>query len=65
MTIEETIKFFNGLEAHTPQAKDAREIAIDSMCKYQRIQEIYKLWNGVNNFSYKNAMQMIGEVLEK
>lgn len=32
--------------------------------KLQKIQEIYKKWNEVNDFSYKNAMQMIGEVLE-
>lgn len=41
MTIEETIEFFNGLECHTPQAKDARDMAIDTMRKYQKIEDIY------------------------
>lgn len=40
MTIDKTIEFFNGLECHTPQAKDARDVAIDTMRKYQQITEI-------------------------
>lgn len=42
MPIDKTIEFFNGLEAHTPQAKDARDMAIDTMRKYQKIEEIIK-----------------------
>lgn len=40
MTIDKTIEFFNGLEANTPQAIDARDVAIATMKKYQKIQEI-------------------------
>ena len=41
MSIDKTIEFFNGLECHTPQAKDAREVAVDTMRKYQKIEDIY------------------------
>lgn len=42
MTIDNTIDFFNGLECHTPQAKDARDVAIDTMRKYQQLQADYE-----------------------
>ena len=42
MTIDKTIEFFNGLECHTPQAKDARDVAIDTMRKYQMMQADYE-----------------------
>lgn len=42
MTIDKTIEFFNGLECYTPQAKDARDVAIDTMRKYQRLQADYE-----------------------
>ena len=45
MTIDKTIEFFNGLECHTPQAKDARNIAIDTMRKYQKIKQIIEVWH--------------------
>lgn len=32
--------------------------------KYQKIEQIYQKWNEVNDFSYNQAMQQIGEVLE-
>lgn len=38
MTIDKAIEFFDGLEGHTPQAKDARNVAIDTMHKYQKIE---------------------------
>ena len=44
--------------------KEALRFAVDVMRKYQEIKEIYKKWNEVNDFSYKNALQKIGEVLE-
>ena len=43
MTIDETIEFFNGLECHTPQAKDARDVAVDTMHKYQQIFDKYEI----------------------
>lgn len=42
MTIDNTIEFFNGLECHTPQAKDARDVAVETMRKYQKIEQILK-----------------------
>ena len=42
MSIDKTIEFFNGLECHTPQAKDARDVAIDTMRKYQMLQADYE-----------------------
>ena len=44
MTINKTIEFFNGLECHTPQAKDARDVAIDTMRKYQQIEQAYSAY---------------------
>ncbi len=40
MTIDKTIEFFKGLECHTPQAKDARDVVIETMRKYKKIEEI-------------------------
>jgi hypothetical protein len=42
MTIDKTIEFFNGLECCTPQAKDARDVAINTMHKYQQLQADYE-----------------------
>ena len=42
MSIDKTIELFNGLECHTPQAKDARDVAIDTMRKYQMMQADYE-----------------------
>ena len=39
MTIDKAIEFFNGLECHTPQAKDARDVAIETMRKYQQLED--------------------------
>lgn len=44
--------------------KQALRIAAETMRKYQQIVQIYQKWNGINDFSYKNAMQRIGEVIE-
>ena len=41
-TIDKTIEFFNGLECHTPQAQDARDVAIETMRKYQKIEQIIR-----------------------
>lgn len=42
----------------------AKSVAIKTMRKYQKIQEIYQKWNEVNDFTYNQAMQEIGEVIE-
>ena len=41
-TIEKAIEWYEGLECYTPQAKDARDIAIETMRKYQKIEQIIK-----------------------
>ena len=62
MTIDKTIEFFNGLESYTPQAKDARDVAVDTMRKYQKIEDIYYHQTGqaLENFSLEEL-----ELLEK
>lgn len=42
MTRDKTIEFFNGLECYTPQAKDARDVAIETMRKYQQLEDFAK-----------------------
>ena len=42
----------------------AKSVAIKTMRKYQKIQEIYQKWNEVNDFTYNQAMQEIGKVIE-
>lgn len=42
----------------------AKSVAIKTMRKYQKIQEIYKKWNEVNDFTYNQAMQEIGKIIE-
>lgn len=66
MTIDKTIEFFNGLECHTPQAKDARDVAVETMRKYQKIKEIVKNNNGLfdGTLEHAKAFTKICEVLE-
>ncbi len=40
--IDKTIEFFNGLKCYTSQAKDARDVAINTMRKYQQLQAEYE-----------------------
>ena len=42
----------------------AKSVAIETMRKFKKIKQIYQKWNEVNDFSYNQAMQKIGEVLE-
>jgi hypothetical protein len=62
MSIEEAIEFYNGLECYTPQAKDARDTAIDTMHKYQKIEQIVK--SKTTRLSYEDGFRQIKEVLE-
>jgi hypothetical protein len=65
MTIDKTIEFFNGLECYTPQAKDARDVAIETMRKYQKIEEIVKEWREVGlEYDSCDAMMNIEKVVE-
>ena len=64
MSIDKTIEFFDELECYTPQAKDARDVAVDTMRKYQKIEEIYKNWCYPTYFNATDAMNKLGEVLK-
>lgn len=64
MTIDKTIEFYNGLECYTPQAKDARDVAIDTMRKYQKIQEIYERFQKDGSYYHHMAWLDVMEVLE-
>lgn len=65
MSIDKTIDFFNGLECHTPQAKDARDVAIDTMHKYQKIEEIVDEWkHDHDNLNYADDSYYWSKVRE-
>lgn len=64
MTIDKAIEFFDGLECHTPQAKDAREVAVDTMRKYQKIEQIAELLKTLTIDEMSNVEMQIREVLE-
>ena len=72
LTINEIIDAFDYIK-HVGNGefeyKHCREgIALDEaviiMRKYQEIEQIYQQWNEVNDYSYNQAMQKIGEVIE-
>lgn len=64
MTIDKAIEHGKEqLDIFGGEHKEFIEIAIDTMRKYQKIERIYQKWNEVNDFSYNQAMQQIGEVL--
>lgn len=44
---------------------EAVKTALDTMRKYQQIEQLYQKWNEVNDFSYNQAMSQIGEVVEE
>ena len=64
MTIDKTIEFFNGLECHTPQAKDAKDVAVDTMHKYQKIKEIMDELNDNFYGSFLKDRQAIDKIYE-
>lgn len=71
MSIDEAIRHLGTYSStlgsgQTPQAQheESKRVARDTMRKYQKIQEIYQKWNEVNDFTYNQAMQEIGKVLE-
>lgn len=63
MTIDKAIEFFDGLEGHTPQAKDARDVAMDTMRKYQKIVQIMERTVDDGTSMY-DTLQEIEEVIE-
>lgn len=64
MTIDEAVEWYKGLEFYTPLAINARNVAIDTIRKYQQIERIFQKWNEVNDYSYNQAMQEIGAVIK-
>lgn len=69
MTIDEAItRYRNNAEYERTHGNlqgclEFRQL-VEWLRKYQKIQEIYQKWNEVNDFSYNQAMQKIGEVVE-
>lgn len=62
MTIEEAITWLNTDDYESKGFADATSIAIDTMRKYQKIQEIVEHWACCGNPS--DSMIAISEVLE-
>lgn len=44
--------------------KHSLDVAIETMRKYKKIEQIYQKWNEVNDFTYNQAMSQIGKVLK-
>ena len=70
MTIDESIKHLERIFVNEKEnqfyvfSTTSISVALDAMRKYQKIEQIYQQWNEVNEFSYNQAMQKIGEVVE-
>ena len=52
------------MDDNCQELAQALELAIETMRKYQNIEQIYQEWNEVNDCSYNQVMQEIGEVLK-
>jgi hypothetical protein len=62
MTIDEAIEIINHyLDYPKEEVRKALLVAIETMRKYQKIEEIVKAWNDMNSF---DSMLKISEVLE-
>jgi hypothetical protein len=61
MTIDEAIVWLNTDDFESKGFADATSVAMDTMRKYQKIEEIVKAWNDNNSF---DSMCQISEVLE-
>ena len=62
MTIDEAIKYYEDKNVVlTEEEALANTIVINTMRKYQKIEEIVKAWNDMNSF---DSMKQISEVLE-
>lgn len=65
MTIDKAIEIINHYPDYPKEeVKKALVFAIETMRKYQQIEQIYQKWIEVNDFSYNQAMSQIGVVLE-
>lgn len=63
MSVQDAIQVLKDTNTYGT-ADIAKSVAINTMRKVQKIKQIYQKWNEVNDFSYNQAMQKIGEVLE-
>lgn len=63
MSVQDAIEVLKDTNTYGT-ADIAKSVAIDTMRKFKKIKQIYQKWNEVNDFSYNQAMQKIGEVLE-
>lgn len=63
MSVQDAIQVLQDTNTYGT-ADIAKSVAIDTMRKFKKIKQIYQKWNEVNDFSYNQAMQKIGEVLE-
>lgn len=63
MSVQDAIEVLKDTNTYGT-ADIAKSVAIDTMRKFQKIKQIYQKWNEANDFSYNQAMQKIGEVLE-
>ncbi len=65
MSMDEHIAQLKKLKSfHNGSYGASINFAIDIMRKDQKIEQIYKKWNEVNDFSYNQAMREIGKVIE-
>lgn len=64
--IDNAIEWYVGLECYTPQAKDARDVAISTMRKYQKIEQIMEsdTYKGIFTYTDDTRLNHIREVLE-
>lgn len=66
MTLNEAIRISDRDSIMDSKAEvEARHVILATVRKYQKIEEIYDMWNGPNYFSSQNAIQMIGDILDK
>ena len=62
MTIEESMKVLQEVPKVMPITKESIDVALETMRKYQKIEQIYRMFNEVNDFPL--AMWNIGGVLD-
>lgn len=60
--LRKTLNVDKGIEFR--EEIEALNYGLNTMRKYQKIEQIYQKWNEVNDFSYNQAMRKIGEAIE-
>jgi len=59
--IEVLKSYHHGFTGYAGNLQDSIDVAVNIMCKYQKIQTIVKAWNDMNSF---DSMVQISEVIE-